>query len=155
MIRGFIDFLRSLIPRIKRSQLKGESLTDDEYKLMRGTCACPDCGGDLLQGPIGGASMNVACSRCSSRYNISLHGFFDHAERISDSSLIEGLTPQERGICPLNRCIPDEGGSCYECSTECEAPPWPPAPAGSLSATTSAGGELALSSGGELSKTED
>lgn len=31
---------------------------------------CPDCGGQLLEGPHGGAMMNVMCDACCHKFNV-------------------------------------------------------------------------------------
>ena len=31
---------------------------------------CPDCGGQLLKGPRGGAAINVMCEKCRHEFNI-------------------------------------------------------------------------------------
>ena len=31
---------------------------------------CPDCGGDLLEGPRGGMAINVKCEGCHNKFNV-------------------------------------------------------------------------------------
>lgn len=76
-------------PAEGRSSPEGSSsveLTAEERQRMFGTNppVCPDCGAQLLKGPEGGLSVNVACSdeACGSRFNYM--GPFG-VERISDA----------------------------------------------------------------------
>lgn len=47
-----------------------EKLTDVEVAALdKGKC--PDCDGDkFLEGPHGGASVNIKCAKCGARFNI-------------------------------------------------------------------------------------
>ena len=72
------------IKEIRRSSKNGERLTEHETKLIfsnRHHLVCPDCIGDLLSGPEGGASMNCLCEKCGSEFNIDFLG----GDRISDA----------------------------------------------------------------------
>ncbi len=55
--------------------------TIDKEILYRGNCC--DCLGELLEGPSGGANINMICSYCGSRFNVC-PGMI--AERISIKS---------------------------------------------------------------------
>ena len=62
-----------------RRMRKCELTDSQKRKLWKGKC--PDCGGDLLEGPHGGMSVNVKCEKCDSRFNVCMvKGTF--AERI-------------------------------------------------------------------------
>jgi hypothetical protein len=71
--------LRSLFPFLfvkeeiekSYSSNKNERLTQYEENELATTSKCPDCGGDLLDGPCGGLSINVTCKKCCARFNVS------------------------------------------------------------------------------------
>lgn len=47
-----------------------EQLSDQEIHDLDGGM-CPDCGGKkFLEGPHGGMSVNIECSKCGARFNI-------------------------------------------------------------------------------------
>jgi len=50
------------------------SLSRDESLYLCNTRCCPDCGNNLLPGPCGGCSQNMACSNteCASEFNGSI-----------------------------------------------------------------------------------
>jgi hypothetical protein len=71
---------------ITRSSKDRENLTKYELQFLSTHAKCPDCEvGYLLQGPCGGASMNVKCDNldCGSKFNICLPFM---GERLSDPS---------------------------------------------------------------------
>lgn len=78
-------------PRIlKRTYAKGEALSQDEIDYIQWGIDqhrrdCPDCReGFLICGPVGGCSVNVQCSYCTSEFNLtSFAGELVMAERIS------------------------------------------------------------------------
>lgn len=74
-----------IFKKADRSSKNRESLTESECKKIFKSFKCPDCGGVLKEGPTGGMSMNVCCSRCFSEFNITIWGGFCLGERISDA----------------------------------------------------------------------
>lgn len=75
----WLRLIRSILPRQAepevtirpRTAAVGEALTGYEYIELFKNGRCPDCAGRLLQGPKGGASVNVACYSCGSEFNIT------------------------------------------------------------------------------------
>jgi hypothetical protein len=76
-----------------RSSKKHDPLTEYECELIKNSGShgrnycCPDCGGELLRGPEGGMSINSACDKCHSEFNITILKWADThviGERISD-----------------------------------------------------------------------
>jgi len=55
----------------ERSTKHGEDLTKDEACCITYSARCPDCNGFLLRGPSGGASVNMLCGICPSRFNMA------------------------------------------------------------------------------------
>ncbi len=70
---------------VERSLKDGEDLTAWERDQIRRTGRCPDCGGELRQGPHGGMAINHLCLRCSSEFNLTFIGEAVIGERISDA----------------------------------------------------------------------
>ncbi|HXV27104.1 MAG TPA: hypothetical protein VD862_03740 [Candidatus Paceibacterota bacterium] len=88
-------------PRVtERSQGRTE-LTASERRYIEVTKGkCPDCdGGKLLQGPEGGACMNVLCAGCGAKFNLAFgFGGILFGSRIGEPTGF-ALTPEE-GPCP-------------------------------------------------------
>jgi len=57
------------------------NLTQDELKIIR-TGKCPDCEGQLLAGPKGGAAINVMCDHCRHKFNVVFFGAIGIGERL-------------------------------------------------------------------------
>lgn len=70
-----------VVSKFERSYKNRESLTEDEMKYISSTYRCPDCTGDLREGPSGGMSTNYKCTTCESKYNLAIPFF---GQRISD-----------------------------------------------------------------------
>lgn len=95
----------------KRSTLTREQLTDDEALRIERDVTCPDCDGELLYGPGGGASRNLKCAKCGSMFNVVEPGNgFAGGERLNDLSRLamSGLSvtePEEekRGLLSIVR----------------------------------------------------
>ena len=49
--------------------LSDSNLTDEQVRILQ-NCKCPDCNGDLYEGPCGGMTMNVCCDK-GHRFNIT------------------------------------------------------------------------------------
>lgn len=85
----------------ERSSLARPPLTDQEISYLYGVwerdqrLACPQCGGDLVGGPEGGASQNFGCYGCRSAFNLAvvpMAGYID-GERISGEYFFGEGTP--------------------------------------------------------------
>jgi len=61
----------------------GEKLTRIQSEYIWENSKCPDCHGDLMEGPRGGVSVNVKCSNplCGHEFNVPPKGMFS-VERI-------------------------------------------------------------------------
>lgn len=73
MIRSWTRFWRrhpSKLSVIVPTSAKGEALNAFEYGALV-QYQCPDCNADIISGPTGGMSMNVACSGCGSEFNFT------------------------------------------------------------------------------------
>lgn len=53
-----------------RTNADRENVSSWEFDRLRHG-RCPDCGGCLYAGPEGGMSVNVACDKCGSEFNLS------------------------------------------------------------------------------------
>ena len=75
--------------REKHSLNDGDNLTDWEMSYLTVFKCCPDCKtGELMEGPQAGMSVNFTCTKCTSKFNLSIDGgTIIFAQRISDSSL--------------------------------------------------------------------
>jgi hypothetical protein len=97
------QFLPNGLPNIlnRSSDRTSGNVTEEELKWMQTNAGyCPDCGGDLLEGPHGGGSVNVLCNTCLNKFNIM--GFV-WIERIGSASMSTattsyGLNPVKIGI---------------------------------------------------------
>lgn len=56
-------------PKPLRSTKKGEYLTPLEIEIMA-EAKCPDCGGQLYDGPEGGCAVMISCGGCPSTFNV-------------------------------------------------------------------------------------
>ena len=75
---GFFDIFK---PKMKRSYLIDDKITDDEWKYLN-KGKCPDCDKHLYlwEGPSGGASTNYECvgesetnkNGCGSKFNLAI-----------------------------------------------------------------------------------
>ncbi len=70
--------------KVERSSHDGDDLTAWEQDQIRRTGRCPDCGGELRQGPHGGMAINHLCLKCSSEFSLTFIGEAVIGERISD-----------------------------------------------------------------------
>lgn len=61
----FTRAAKAVVPAMKSPKEKVNSA------LAKGDCPCCESLGCLLEGPQGGMSVNVMCSKCGSRFNVS------------------------------------------------------------------------------------
>lgn len=81
--KALLPFLPPPKVKPKRSTKKGEYLTPLEMEFMA-EALCPDCGGQLYEGPEGGCAVMVSCGGCPSTY---LAG--GAVQRTSDATIFE------------------------------------------------------------------
>ena len=70
---------------IQRSSKAGESLTEDEQRLLFDTGRCVDCDGDLVPGPRRAMATDYCCGECHSEFTLTVLPDRVIGERISDA----------------------------------------------------------------------
>jgi hypothetical protein len=85
--KALFSFLPPPKVKPKRSTKKGEYLTPLEMEIMA-EALCPDCGGQLYEGPEGGCAVMISCGGCPSTFLVG-GGVGGAGQRTSDATTFE------------------------------------------------------------------